>query len=729
MKNDFFKLFKVSPISLSIVGVVPLLLCAPQVVAGIIVGADRKIDASTAADFYRLSNDASLTATGASTYELNLNASSKLFMSGSAVNAQGNEAGIYLRDSEATLSSSTITSASSGLVVTQNVGTGIGSKATVADSAITGGLQGVIVGGLSSVMLNRTAVTATDAKGFGLQMAGGQATAIDSSITGGNHGVLVLIAEGSGLTLSNTQVEGLHGSAIRVDDFGATPASVEILVSNGSTLTGGNGNVLEVGNGATANMTANNSQLKGDVVVEAGSTANITLENTATLTGNLQNVSSLALNSQGQWIMVGDSVGQVGELSMDGGSVKLGKGDEFFTLSVANLKGNGTFVMDADFAQGKTDFLEVTGQASGSHSLLVGSSGQDPLSDSKLHVVHIGSGDAQFSLANGRVDLGTYSYDLVQDGNDWYLGSTGTISPGTRSVLALFNTAPTVWYGELTSLRSRMGEIRLDQGSTGLWMRAYGNKFDVSESSGLAYTQNQQGISFGADAPLPIGDGRWLAGLMGGYSKSDLDLAQGTSGTVNSYYVGAYTTWIDESGYYFDGVLKFNRFQNQSSVSMSDGERAKGDYDNSSVGASVEVGRHIKLGNDYFVEPYTQLSGVVIQGKRYELDNGMAADGDRTRSLLGKLGVTAGRNFEMSNGNVIQPYVRVAYAREFAKNNEVKVNAEVFNNDLSGSRGELGAGVAMSVSDRLSLHADFDYSNGDKIEQPWGANVGIRYSW
>ena len=729
MKNDFFKLFKVSPISLSIVGVVPLLLCAPQVVAGIIVGADRKIDASTAADFYRLSNDASLTATGASTYELNLNASSKLFMSGSAVNAQGNEAGIYLRDSEATLSSSTITSASSGLVVTQNVGTGIGSKATVNDSAITGGLQGVIVGGLSSVMLNRTAVTATDAKGFGLQMAGGQATAIDSSITGGNHGVLVLIAEGSGLTLSNTQVEGLHGSAIRVDDFGATPASVEILVSNGSTLTGGNGNVLEVGNGATANMTANNSQLKGDVVVEAGSTANITLENTATLTGNLQNVSSLALNSQGQWIMVGDSVGQVGQLSMDGGSVKFGKGDEFFTLSVANLKGNGTFVMDADFAQGKTDFLEVTGQASGSHSLLVGSSGQDPLSDTKLHVVHIGSGDAQFSLANGRVDLGTYSYDLVQDGNDWYLGSTGTISPGTRSVLALFNTAPTVWYGELTSLRSRMGEIRLDQGSTGLWMRAYGNKFDVSESSGLAYTQNQQGISFGADAPLPFGDGRWLAGLMGGYSKSDLDLAQGTSGTVNSYYVGAYTTWIDESGYYFDGVLKFNRFQNQSTVSMSDGERAKGDYDNSSVGASVEVGRHIKLGNDYFVEPYTQLSGVVIQGKRYELDNGMAADGDRTRSLLGKLGVTAGRNFEMSNGNVIQPYVRVAYAREFAKNNEVKVNAEVFNNDLSGSRGELGAGVAMSVSDRLSLHADFDYSNGDKIEQPWGANVGIRYSW
>lgn len=528
---------------------------------------------------------------------------------------------------------------------------------------------------------------------------------------------------------NNTIVEGQSGAAILVEDFGLANTPIDVFVNSGSSLVGGNGVLLQVNGASTANMTVNNSQLEGDVVAEPTATAHLTLENSATLTGNLTHVSNLSLNSQGQWIMVGDNIGQVSNLSMSGGSVQFGKNDDFFKLSVASLQGNGTFIMDADFAQGKTDFLEVTGQASGSHSLLVSSSGQDPLVDTKLHVVHIGSGNAQFSLVNGRVDLGTYSYDLVQEGNDWYLGSTGTISPGTRSVLALFNTAPTVWYGELTSLRSRMGEIRLDQGSSGLWMRAYGNKFDVSESSGLAYTQNQQGISFGADAPLPVADGRWLAGVMGGYSKSDLDLAQGTSGTVNSYYVGAYTTWIDESGFYFDGVLKFNRFKNKSSVSLSDGERTKGTYDNSGVGASLEFGRHIKLGNDYFVEPYTQLSGVIIQGKSYDLDNGLSAEGDRTRSLLGKLGATAGRDFNLGDGKVIQPYVRVAYVHEFAKNNEVKVNNVVFNNDLSGSRGELGAGIAMSVSDRLSLHADFDYSNGDKIEQPWGANVGLRYSW
>ena len=140
-------------------------------------------------------------------------------------------------------------------------------------------------------------------------------------------------------------------------------------------------------------------------------------------------------------------------------------------------------------------------------------------------------------MLNGPVDLGTFSYGLTQRGDDWYLDTeTRAISPGARSVLALFNAAPTVWYGELSTLRSRMGEVRMDAGKAGGWIRAYGNKYTVSAASGTGYQQTQQGISFGADAPLPVGDGQWLAGLMGGYSKSDLDLQRGTSGTIDSYY-------------------------------------------------------------------------------------------------------------------------------------------------------------------------------------------------
>lgn len=66
---------------------------------------------------------------------------------------------------------------------------------------------------------------------------------------------------------------------------------------------------------------------------------------------------------------------------------------------------------------------------------------------------------------------------------------------------------------------------------------------------------------------------------------------------------------------------------------------------------------------------------------------------------------------------------------EFAKSNEVKVNTTTFDNDLSGSRLALGGGVAMKVSDKVQLHADLDYSHGDKIKQPWGVNIGATYAW
>lgn len=486
------------------------------------------------------------------------------------------------------------------------------------------------------------------------------------------------------------------------------------------------------GDVSSSNVSLDASSMSGDITSGGGV---VSLANNSVFTGNLINVDSATLAGSSTWDMVGSNT--LNSLAMNDSTVRFGATNAFYQLNVGTLSGNGTFVMDADYLTNEHDLLNVTGSATGSHTLLIAGSGADPTSPQPLTVVQTGGGNATFTLAGDRaVDVGTYSYQLASasnsaGGTDWFLDpSTATISPGTRSVLALFNTAPTVWYGELTSLRSRMGELRFNGGKAGGWVRTYGNKYNVDEASGVGYQQTQQGLSLGADAPLPVGDGQWLVGVLAGHSKSDLDLSRGTSGTVNSYYAGIYTTWMDQaSGYYFDGVLKFNRFRNDSKVSISDGTRAKGDYDNSGAGGSVEFGRHIKLNDGYFIEPYSQLSAVVIQGKDYQLNNDMRAEGDRTRSLLGKVGMTAGRNFEMSDGKVLQPYVRVAGVHEFAKNNEVQVNNNVFNNDLSGSRGELGAGVAVAFSDSLQVHADFDYSNGENIEQPFGANVGLRYSW
>lgn len=715
--------FKIKPLVFSIraLSAVTALLIS-QTAAAIPVIGDMTIDDRTPVQSYEVSGVGSkLTANVATTRAISVGTGAEVELNGSVVDGRGDHA-LTLEGATAAMTGSNLSSDTVGL---NDLG---GSDITAGNSSITGGNTGAIVGPGSTLTLQKTNVVGSQPDSVGLQLQGGSVQAVDQSVIRGGH-VGVVMAPSAGAThsleLDNSHVEGETGSAIVVGEGGAVTASIRVL--NGSTLTAGNGNLLEVNAGSTASLQVDNSHLVGDVIVEAGSTADLVLDNGATLLGRLENVSSLALNRGAQWTLVENS--QLGDLAMEGGAIEFGDAGAFYTLSVASLEGNGTFIMDADFTLGKTDVLEVTGLASGNHGLLIGSSGADPLTGSKLNVVKVGGGDAEFALVNGRVDLGAYSYDLIREGNEWFLASKGAISPGTQSVLGLFNAAPTVWYGELSTLNGRMGDIRMNPGNAGLWMRAYGNKFNVSERSGLSYSQQQQGLSLGADAPLPYGDARWLVGLMGGYSQSDLDLQQGTTGKVDSYYLGAYSTWMSDDGYYVDGVLKLNRFQNKSSVGMSDGALAKGRYANNGLGATLEVGRHIELTNQYYVEPYGQMSALVVQGSDYTLDNGMKAEGDRTRSVLGKLGVSAGRSFDLGESRMIKPYIRAAWAQEFSARNKVEVNGNAFNNDLSGSRAEFGLGVAMTMTERVSLHADVDYSHGEKIEQPYGVNAGVRYNW
>lgn len=727
--NNAFALHPLS-VSLKWMTIMPLLLVSTYSHGRIVDnGESPVIDGSTELYSYLVRNKSSLTANGASTTQIRVETGSSLTLNRTTVTASASPVGVDLLDSTATIIGSNITGSSTGLSVGTTRAVGQGSSATVTGSHITGGFDGAVVSGLSQLDLNQSTLTGTN--GFGLLLANGRVSATDSTIRGGINGIVLTtdqtVQQPGRLVLNGTTVQGQSGAAIVVDDFGLPATTAQILVGNKSTLVGGNGKALEVKGSSTANMVVDNSDVTGDITADAGAIANITLQNQATLTGRLESVASLAINSQAQWNMVENA--SVENLSMNGGSINFGNPTDFYKLTVGNLSGNGNFIMHADFATGQVDTLTVTDTATGNHTVQMDSSGAEPTGIA-IPVIHIAAGDAQFSLLHGPIELGAFSYSLTQQGsNDWYLDpATRVISPGTQSVLALFSTAPTVWYGELSTLRTRMGEVRMDDDKAGGWIRAYGNKYNVSASSGVAYQQTQQGLSFGADAPLPIGSGQWLVGLLGGYSKSDLDLSGGTSGTVDSYYVGAYTTWLDESGYYFDGVLKLNHFENESKVQLSDGKKAKGNYDNNGIGASLEFGRNIALADDYFIEPFTQLSGVIIQGQDYDLDNGLSAEGDRTRSLLGKVGATAGRNFKV-NGRAVQPYLRAAYVHEFVKNNEVQVNNNVFNNDLSGSRGELGAGLALSLTDKWNAHVDLDYSNGDKIEQPWGFNFGVRYSW
>lgn len=615
------------------------------------------------------------------------------------------------------------------------------STAHITDSSITGKNYGMAVGTTGEAWLVNSTVRGMNEDGTpasgGMRLSGGAAHVMgDSHISGDVDGVYIvngasnIIEQDNHLEIDQSSVNGGTGAAIKVNRLkaGAQPTVAEVTVSNGSTLSSGSGLLVDILGGSTANVEVNNSILTGNFVADDTSTLNTVLRNHGQLNGNIVNGDSVIIDSSGRWQFAADN--RVKSLALDGGSVGF-TGEGFHSLSLGQLSGRGVFDMRINLDNGTGDLLSVNGEATGRYRLRVQNTGLEavPAEFDPLRVVHTESGDAEFGLVGGRADLGVYSYGLERQGTDWFIVGEGKeISPSTQSALALFNTAPTVWNSELTTLRSRMGEVR-GQAQGGGWMRTYGSRFNASLDSGVDYSQKQQGLSFGADAPVPVGNGQLLLGLMGGYSKSDLDIGRGTSGEVDSYYLGAYGTWLSEGGYYVDGVLKLNQFHNESKVAMSDGTKAKGDYSSKAVGGSLEVGKHITLSDAYFVEPFAQVSSVWIDGSSYTLDNGMQARTRQTQSVLGKVGSTVGRSFAMKDGGVVKPYARLALAQEFSRSNDVSVNGQRFDNDLFGSRAELGAGVSVSLSEHLQVHADFDYMKGEHVEQPWGANVGLRLAF
>ncbi|WP_425335703.1 autotransporter outer membrane beta-barrel domain-containing protein [Pseudomonas fluorescens] len=739
----------------------PVFSSSPFAVAltSIEAGETLNIDQNTGMDNYRARDGGVLNSNGATTFEVLITTGAQFNAVGGTYAGQSGSAGITVSNATANVTDAIVSGTRMGMSINRQRGTTTGSTAVISGSRITGRTAGIEASGGADIQLTDTHLTGTGANSYGLNSFGAEVRAKGGTITGGASGIRLRpdiegLGNGANVSLDNVEVRGLAGAAI----LAAGGVTTQINVLNFTRLLAGNGVLLDVQGASTATMTVADSTLEGtisvtdnstarlafnhgllvgDVLVDGSSTANVTLENYSQLTGRLDNVDSVNVNSNSNWTLTGND--SIGALGMDGGTVTFGAQDApgtYYTLNVGSLSGNGTFAMKGDFASGERDFLNVIGASAGNFTLAVAASGLDAASPQALTLVRTGTIDsANFALAGDqRVDVGTWSYSLasreIEGGaKEWFLDpTTEVISPGARSVLALFNTAPTVWYGELSSLRSRMGELRFNGGQSGGWIRTYGNKYNVADGSGVGYQQTQQGLSLGADAR--VGESQVLVGVLAGTSQSDLNLNGGTSGKQKSYYFGPYLTWLDgNTGYYFDGVFKVNRFHNESKVSLSDGSRTKGDYDNWGMGGSAEFGRHIKLADGYFIEPFTQLSAVQIQGKRYTLNNDMEADGDRMRSLLGKAGATFGRNFGFGNGAVAQPYVRAAIAHEFASNNEVKVNDNVFNNDLSGSRAEFGAGIAVAMSAQWQVHADFDYSKGEHIEQPWGANVGVRYSW
>ena len=661
--------------------------------------------------------------------------------------------GVQLGGATLSATGSTITGAKDGLqIVTDSEGVNA-STVTLDNTRVNGGTG-------SAIVLGSSARAGTVAN---INVSG------NSELIGGDGSVLKAINRST----ANFNVDG---STLAGDVNAETGSTVALLMQNGATLNGNlqnvtrsrfdtgatlNGNVEAVaGTAATvsldngsaingnvdnvASLSLNNgSTLTGNVTSDAN--GSVLLDNSSVLTGQINNSANLTINNAARWVMTDESTVQ--QLGMNNGVVQMGTNEQFQRLNVGNLTGNGTFVMGTDLGTGSTDFLNVTGTASGQHQLLVSATGTTPVTAEPVQVGNIAAGTAAFALANkDTVDAGTFVYRLKQEGQGLYLTpDKETVSTSANTALALAGSARSVLNAEMNMLSDQIGDrglsIRPDAAlraasdsdttklSNSVWVRTYGNQYNVKNAYGDGYTQNQNGVTGGADTTVDIGGRPWVIGGFVGSSRTNMDLKYGSSATVDSLNVGVYGSTYDvESGVFVNVMAKVNQFDNKAKVTMSDGTRAKGDYKALGASGSVAVGKHIRLKDNWFVEPQVRVSTGVTQSDSYRLDNGLEVEADTMRSLQGNVGVRGGRVIALENGSLLEPSLSLGANHEFVKANRIKINDDSFDDDRASSGVEYGAGLKWTPAQRnWQVSGQVGGSKGNTVNQDWSGSLRVSY--
>lgn len=354
-------------------------------------------------------------------------------------------------------------------------------------------------------------------------------------------------AEGGTVNISGKNIR-IAGDTDSATVYAGSSGQAKINTSSGGTFTM-TGNLYAEDNGAiTLSLPTAQSVLTGWAIDSETGNVNDTVTRSAPVSGRID----LTMNG-GTWNMMEKqgSSNRISSLTADGGTVNMrySTAQPFSDLYIRNLSGNNAlFMVDTDIENDQSDRI-IMETATGAHKIDVRATGAEPSREAMSNfIVRQDSGNATFSLANPgqKVDAGVWFYKLANRNSsdtsgaqEWFLQRTNERTPTTDSVLGLSGVAGSyaMWYGQLSDLRERLGEIRNRNGSDGIWARTFAERDKLDGLAGTDFSQHLYGISAGVDHLYKHdANNEWLFGLRGQYTSAsqDMDGLYGGSGNAHS---------------------------------------------------------------------------------------------------------------------------------------------------------------------------------------------------
>ena len=495
-------------------------------------------------------------------------------------------------------------------------------------------------------------------------------------------------------------------------------------------------------------LNADNSQLNGAVKQYDGT-------NKTPVTLNLTNNTT--------WDLVDNS--EVTDLHLNNSAVSLTNTNApYATLTITgNLTGSGTFNLNTNIAENKSDKIVVKGTAEGNHKIGVSNQGAN-VANGKVTLVETNGGNAAFSLTNpnNRVDLGAYQYFLTKEGNNWVLANsknavtpTPPVAPVTPSKPVVTSSKPAITptppvvtpsnpvvppavlpsapllsdlanaqvslrqaqlllvEDDLSGIHQRLGEVK--NGEKGnVWVRNVNSRqklaaLSTGESETSGFKQNVHRVQVGADAAVT--DNLRVGGFVGrSQAKVDFNGHYG-DGKVRSNSVGLYAAYLADNGIYVDNIVKYSRLHANSN------HTEKRHYNAYTI--SSELGKRFSLANDWTITPQAQIAWTHISSQENE---------DSLSSVYSRIGLRVAKGFALSNGWNLQPYAEVNAIT--SKNRSSKIHYTNSALDVASSRGRFESAVGLNAgfaNHRFGL--EVSRADGKNFDKPYAIQAVYRYQW
>lgn len=568
--------------------------------------------------------------------------------------------------------------------------------------------------------------------------------------------------QNSKVVINNSSLSAPNGGIIGVSSGlnGETHGNFSITFNNstvqGLGLTSAEDDVNGQADSLSENLTiiSNDSKLSGIAYVDgSNSKLNLTLNNSSWSTSNYFDEEDHRLIDN-----------SLTSLSLNKGTVNLEKTTNFQTLTIfSNLSGSGTFNLNTNIAENKSDKIVVKGSAEGNHKIGVTNQGAN-IANGKVTLVETNGGNAAFSLTNpnNRVDLGAYQYFLTKEGNNWVLANsknavtpTPPVAPVTPSKQVVTPSKPAVTPStpvvtpsnpvvppavlpsapllsdlanaqvslrqaqlllvedDLSGIHQRLGEVK--NGEKGnVWVRNVNSRqklaaLSTGESETSGFKQNVHSLQVGADAAVT--DSLRVGGFVG-RSQANVDFnGHYGDGKVRNNSVGLYAAYLADNGIYVDNIVKYSRLHANSN------HTEKRHYNAYTI--SSELGKRFSLANDWTITPQAQIAWTHISSQGNE---------DSLSSVYSRIGLRVAKGFALSNGWNLQPYAEVNAIT--SKNRSSKIHYGKDALDVASSRGRFESAVGLNAgfaNHRFGL--EVSRADGKNFDKPYAIQAVYRYQW